>query len=208
MPHDPEIIAAQKEGFSTAIILPALASTLRQAQREASPALHVLAAYARDLPAKHRFPLLSAEEDAAAARVAAVLTEQGISGPAFFLVVRLLVAAFGPAGGMLGQIAITANTMANPENHQSFNPGRSVVRRMGNWYFSLPQPTRRRFAAFIGRIARSCGYGYAHALPPGPGSAGILVSVAARPGTRKGWCAMIDREPTSPQSWDHAKGRR
>jgi hypothetical protein len=186
MPLSPEIIAARKEGFSTAIILPALASTLRQAQREASPALHVLAAYARDWPASQPFPLLSAEEDAAAARVAAVLTEQGISGPAFFLVVRLLIAAFGPVGGMLGQIAITANTMVNPENHQSFNPGRSVVRRTGNWYFSLPQPTRRRFAAFIGRIARSCGYGNTHALPPGVGGAGTIMSVAVRPGTRAG----------------------
>lgn len=130
MSDEVTVQAARAAGFSAALVLPALTSTLRQAQREASPALHVLAGYAAAPNRPEAPPPLSAEQDSAAACVAAILTEQAINGPLFFFAVRALVLAFGPIGGMLGQVAITANTMANPENHQTLNPGRVVV---GGW---------------------------------------------------------------------------
>ncbi len=152
-------------GFSTATIIPAIASTFKQAQREAAADLHVLADYHRrssGRPTRHGPLPLSTAEGRAAEHLGIVLVEQGVNGTAFFVAVLMGVLTAGPIGGMLAQLAITGNTAITPHQTQKFNPAQLLFDRIGrrpDWISAVPEQIVISFALASGRLAAACGYG-------------------------------------------------
>lgn len=143
--------------FTAATIVPALASAIKQAQREASAELHVLADYHARAEGQSPPPLTSAEQRAAR-ELGVVMVEQGFNSAVLFLMVNAAAALVGPAGGMLAQVGITWNTVVTPEQTQRINPAR-VIGLRPDWVRRLPRGGQVRFASLCGQFARSCGYG-------------------------------------------------
>jgi hypothetical protein len=156
---------ALAQGFGTAIIIPAIASTLKQAQREAAADLHILSDYyhrSSDRSDKLGPASLTRTEKIAACRLGSVLVEQGINGTTFFLIVKLSVMTFGAFGGMLAQVGITGNTMITASQVQKFNPAQLLFEKIGrqpDWVAALPTELAARFAFGAGKIALMSGYG-------------------------------------------------
>ena len=91
------------QGFTLATVIPAVASTLKQAQREAAEALHCLARYHARVKAVGGTKLPpDAATRMAARRFGQVLVEQTINGSTFFLAVKLALMGFGAAWGVTG----------------------------------------------------------------------------------------------------------
>ncbi|SNT09388.1 MULTISPECIES: hypothetical protein [unclassified Azospirillum] len=179
-------------GFNAALVIPATASTLKQAQREAARELHVLADYHRAARTARCLPALSRPERQAVHRVAEIIAEQGINGTVWLLAVKTSASLGGMDGGMLAQVGVTLNTMVTPGQTQAFNPARCLFREVGmdpDWLSALPDAVVLRFADMVGRFAASCGYGLGgarHSPPVGTRSGrdwdGLLQSAAtARP---------------------------
>lgn len=168
-----ELERAAIAGFGAATVIPAAASTLRQALREGAPHLHVLADYyqrARGKPeVRRRFSRHELRVGEAAVASGRVLVEQGINGTTFFLAVKLALVTFGTWGGIIAQLAITANVMLTPGQTQMFNPARSfsAADRSGQ---STSAPMHSRdleiFAFGLGAFAAFCGYGDMTQAPP------------------------------------------
>lgn len=150
-------------GFSAATVVPALASALKQSQREAASHLHLLADYHRRQKPYSRSPLwLTREERLATCEVGTILVEQGFNCAALFLAVNGAALLAGPTGGMLVQVAITWNTIVTPEQVQKVNPARLVSDHLNwrlDWVSRLPVDQIERFALFCGGWANRCGYG-------------------------------------------------
>lgn len=156
---------AARAGFSAATAIPALASTIKQVQREAAESLHVLASYAACERRAEQLRIagmsLGEVERNAARHVGRVLVEQAINGSVFLLAVKVAL-VLGVWGGAAAQVAITANTIVNPHQTQRFNPARgllSAIDLQGDWVNLLSAAAQRRFAYQIGLLALSCGYG-------------------------------------------------
>lgn len=159
------------QGFGAAIIIPAIASTLKQAQREAAADLHQLSDYylrASGQSISHGPIPMTPAEQMAARRLGSVLVEQGINGSTFFLIVKLSVVTFGACGGMLAQVGITGNTMVTASQVQKFNPAQLLFEKIGrqpDWVSLLPPELAARFAFGAGKLANLSGYG-ARSLRP------------------------------------------
>jgi len=160
-------------GFGAATVIPAAASTLRQALREGAPHLHVLADYYRRACRRPevRMRLLRNDRHVNDAAISAgkVLVEQGINGTTFFLAVKLALVTFGTWGGILAQLAITANVMLTPGQTQIINPARSVLGAdpLRQSPASLLRARELEMFAFgLGAFAALCGYGDAGQAPP------------------------------------------
>jgi len=156
---------ALAQGFGVALVIPAIASTIKQAQREAAPDLHILADYyrrGRDRAPELGAVPLSRSEAAAAERFGIVLVEQGINGTTFFLMVKVAAVTGGPLLGMIAQVGITANTVITPQQIQKFNPAQLLFDRIGKrpeWVSYMPIELVQHFAMASGRFANACGYG-------------------------------------------------
>lgn len=148
-------------GFSAALVVPALVSTLKQAQREAEAELHVLAAYYADRDRCGGKRELTTRELDALIRIGELLTEQGISGAAFFLAAQAGILFGGVGGGMAAQVLITANGMTNPKQAQAFSPGREILSRVGGarWVERLSSTDQKTMATHLGHFALRAGYG-------------------------------------------------
>lgn len=166
--------SALAQGFGAAIIIPAIASTLKQAQREAAADLHQLSDYyqrASGYPTDLGPMPLTSSEQMAACRLGSVLVEQGINGSTFFLIVKLSVVTFGACGGMLAQVGITGNTMVTASQVQKFNPAQLLFEKIGrqpDWVSLLPPELAARFAFGAGKLARFSGYGNVSRRPEQP----------------------------------------
>jgi hypothetical protein len=151
------------QGFTLATVIPAVASTLKQAQREAAEALHCLAQYHARVSASGgaKIPIDAATRHAAN-RFGEVLVEQAINGSTFFMAVKLALMGFGAAGGVAAQLAITGNTIVTPQQTQKFNPARMVFEALGSephWVKRLSEEALSNFAYHSGAFAAFCGYG-------------------------------------------------
>lgn len=151
------------QGFTLATVIPAVASTLKQAQREAAGALHCLARYHARVKAVGGTKLPpDAATRMAARRFGQVLVEQTINGSTFFLAVKLALMGFGAAGGVTAQVAITGNTIITPHQTQRFNPARILFDALGSepdWVNCLSEEALAIFAYQSGAFAALCGYG-------------------------------------------------
>ncbi len=176
--------SALMEGFSAALMIPAAASTLKQAQREAADQLHLLADHYRAVCAGRAPADPGPAVREAIRRFGQVLVEQGINGTAFFLVVKLAVLAGGAYGGMLAQVCITGNTIITPHQTQKFNPAQTLFSAIGSgpdWVPLLPQPLLRALIHGSGAFADWCGYGrHRTLLSPSEGASRSLLSVRQR----------------------------
>jgi hypothetical protein len=150
-------------GFSAATLIPALASALKQSQREAAGSLHILAEYhQRQRPYSRRPSWLTKAERQAACEVGTVLVEQGFNCAVLFLAVNGAALLAGPVGGMLVQVAITWNTIVTPEQVQKVNPARVIADQFDwrpDWVAGLPEDRIETFALMCGQWASRCGYG-------------------------------------------------
>jgi hypothetical protein len=159
----PDSYPAGVEGaFTTAVIVPAVASTIKQAQREAGPELHILADYYQTHQQRHGVVPLDAVQEAATVRLGRILVEQGVTGTLFFLAVKTAVALGGVEAGMLAQVFITGNTMVNPTQALQVNPGRRLCELLDthpDWVHMLSPLRRQALAALIGALATKAGYG-------------------------------------------------
>jgi hypothetical protein len=165
---------ALAQGFSAALMIPAAASTLKQAQREAAGELHVLADYYRRAQRGGASCVLDGKTRQAACRFGRIIVEQSINGTAFFLAVKLSVMTAGTFGGMLAQLGITGNTIITPHQTQKFNPAKSLFAFVGSepdWVAGLPEPLLQRFAHASGRFADWCGYSGTAVCPVPPSGA-------------------------------------
>lgn len=177
---------AAVDGFTAATVIPAIASTLKQAQREAAEPLHTIASYAMRARASEQagrpLPPLRPAEREAAHRVGQVMLEQAINGTTFFLAVKAAL-IFGVWGGALAQVAITANTVITPHQTQSFNPARRIlglIEACGDWVGLLGEDgLLRGFACRIGLLALACGYGEG-TRPQGDGPPALGSGAAAK----------------------------
>jgi hypothetical protein len=151
-------------GFSAALWIPAIASSIKQTQREAERELHILAQYfqrARDEEDRGRH--LDFNTRQAAHRFAQAILEQTINGTTFFVAVQLGVLLAGPLGGMLAQLAITGNTIVTPQQTQRINPAKMLfgsVDYRPDALAHMPESFVQRFAYYSGQFADWCGYGY------------------------------------------------
>jgi hypothetical protein len=181
-------------GFSSALVIPAVASTLRQAQREAADDLHTLARFYQS----HRqrggtseaLPLRLDERTQVAARsFGKVLAEQVINGTTYFLGVKLAIMTAGAFGGLAAQLAITGNTMITPLQTQRLNPARRLFDAVGmdpDWAVHMSDATLVRFAYSAGMCADFCAYGEPARTVDGEGNGNFRIRF--EPGPRQSAC--------------------
>lgn len=153
------------DGFTAATTIPAIASAIKQAQREAADELHILAAYYHRTaaqPSGANSRQLTTREAQAARTLGTVMVEQGFNATVLFLAVNGAAAVAGPIGGMIAQVGITWNTIVTPQQTQRYNPARMITDRLNwrpEWVSRLPRGGMEALATHLGRFASSCGYG-------------------------------------------------
>jgi len=151
------------QGFALATVVPAMASTLKQALREAADALHCLARHHQRVVAAGGVNVpVDAETRRAARRFGKVMVEQAINGTALFMAVKLSLLTFGAVGGIAAQLAITGNTIVTPRQTQHINPARTMFESLGcepDWVDGLSDGMLAGFAYQSGAFASFCGYG-------------------------------------------------